>query len=1453
MAGLYFSVGADFQKLQQLKKDLDDLKAKLKGMDSAADKKAFDALNRQLQQVQREYDTLAGKISRYVTEQNKASQATASSTNEMLNLFAKIGGTTAFIGLGKQVMDVRNEFQQLEIAFGTMLKSTDKEAALMKDLSKFAAETPFGLQSAASGAKQLLAYGSTADTVIKELTMLGDVAAGTGQQIGDLVYLYGTLRTQGRAYLMDIRQFAGRGIPIYDELAKVLNTSKDKVNELVSAGKVGFPEVERAFKNMTTQGGLYGGLMEQQSAAIGGRLEALKDNIDSIFNTIGKNNEGVIYKSIDGLNTLVENYDKVGKILVALVATYGTYRAALIATTAIQNIGNIQAYASAFIQTARSLGIATAAQTAFNVSVKANPYVLLATTVVGLAVAVWALHDSTTAQEKAQERLNKRNEEAAKRKEDLQNETTRLIGVINSETASILQQVQAWDKLKEQYPEWVKNMSMAEFKALSLTEQQKLLNEALDSKTIKDTNAELQSQQKMVDELKTKIKEINIQENYTNTEAVKRLELLKDQLKKEDLHLEGLKKINKELEIQRLQAEFQAKPENKRRDILQEQLDDLKRQKSILEDNITKSGGLENAAMKVSPQFKMWGVQLQGVQNLIDQVKNSIDALDPNKKPKDKSFWKKQKEDAEAVLDAFESSQLSLLKRGVTKGIDPKVVDSYKKATKDISEANKNLGVYDFSGKSDKKAQEAADKMREASLKLLNLQAELDNESVKQQLDHEQQLLDIEQDSFDKRYRQNQLNTAKEFLSVEDYRQKMAKAQQDAAKDIYIKKNGNDTGFNFTTFDKTLLPDGLRSDSVEAQANKMVEAITSAYKKGNEDIARDKQAFLNEENMIFASELDKQLDSIRTHYEQRRKEAGTDAELLKKINENEIKETSSARLQSRQKRLEADSDYNQKYIQLVTDRYAFEADKRKVALQQQIKDQEAIISNLSDQLLNDPNNDELANQLRAARLELKQFNKELDNTTADKFLEIANGVSGVASSLRSALDDFGISFSENANKVADGAMQILEGGSKIAEGAKNMDISGMIQGAITQTQGYFNIIGGLFGPNGTAEYEGIKSQLESINKIYESIIANSKEDIVFGGGFATINAASTALDNYNKKVINLQKIAAASGGAGAAWNSHSAAWHTNKNVGADNFMSMGKIIDKSVNSINDLYNLTGDELYLIQSQMPEAWDKIDGRIKENLQSIIDCKDEANELKDALNEALTGVSQDAFYNDFINNLSDMSMSWEDMCDDFEDSLRKSIIAGLVADQYRDRINALYQSWSDAAKSDGRITEDEAKKLKEEYKSIVEQMMKDRESLVDSFGWDTSSGSSQSSSRGGFETITQDQAGSIDGRLTGIHETDIQNGITLKSIESNVAKIAQWNQPIGEKFNIDGIAVPILALNESALRVERMIEENRSIAIQMFYKVSDIEKHTKELYEINEGIKSIRKNTDVFNKK
>ena len=367
------------------------------------------------------------------------------------------------------------------------------------------------------------------------------------------------------------------------------------------------------------------------------------------------------------------------------------------------------------------------------------------------------------------------------------------------------------------------------------------------------------------------------------------------------------------------------------------------------------------------------------------------------------------------------------------------------------------------------------------------------------------------------------------------------------------------------------------------------------------------------------------------------------------------------------------------------------------------------------------------------------------------------------------LTNLGVEVPESISGALSGLGQIMSGLESI-DLTKPFSIisstTGILAGITKTISSFFG------GPDGTAYYEGVKEQLEAINEVYDRIIDKSKEDIVFGGGFASVQAATQAMDNYEKKVINLQKIAAASGRAGASWKSHSAEWHSNKNVGAiGGFEQMSDILGKSISSMTDLYSLSGDELFLIQSQMPEAWNLIDARIRENLDSIVACKDEANELRDALNQAMTGVDFDSFYNGFIDQLSDMDTSFEDMCDNFEDYLRKSIMAGLVASQYQGRINALYEQWSDTARSDSKITKNEADLLKEQYQQIVEDMMHDREEMFKTFGWDTSA-TSQESSKKGFATASQDSIDELNGRFTALQiageEIKNQNQLQTMSI-------------------------------------------------------------------------------------
>lgn len=233
---------------------------------------------------------------------------------------------------------VRGEFQQLEVAFNTMLGSKEQANTLMSQLVYTAAKTPFDLQGVANGAKQLLAYGTAAEDVNETLIRLGDIASGLSIPLNDLVWLYGTTMTQGRLFTQDLRQFMGRGIPLADELAKQFGVTKDKVGELVTAGKVGFPEVQKAIEAMTDKGGKFGGLMEEQSKTITGQISNIEDAISTMFNKIGKENESIINSGLSGVSYLVEHWEAVVTAIESAAVAYGTYKAAVMTAAALYGV-----------------------------------------------------------------------------------------------------------------------------------------------------------------------------------------------------------------------------------------------------------------------------------------------------------------------------------------------------------------------------------------------------------------------------------------------------------------------------------------------------------------------------------------------------------------------------------------------------------------------------------------------------------------------------------------------------------------------------------------------------------------------------------------------------------------------------------------------------------------------------------------------------------------------------------------------------------------------------------------------------------------------------------------------------------------------------------------------------------------------------------------------------------
>lgn len=275
-----------------------------------------------------------------------------------------------------QMMQVRGQFQQTEMAFKTMLQSEEKADALMKQLIRTAAVTPFGVEDVTEGAKQLLAFNVAAEDVNKTLIGLGDVAAGMGLNLKDLVMLYGTTIAKGKMDTMDLYQFLNRGIPIADEIAKVMgldvtNAIKE-VQKQIKAGKVTSDIFIQAMQNMSAEGSKFGGLMEAQSKTITGQISNIEDAIEQMFNELGKSQEGVINTGLGIVSTLVENWETVGKVLMTVVAAYGAYKAAVIAMIAISKVQVVWESAKAFLSLAKSITTAKDAMALFNLVSSSN-------------------------------------------------------------------------------------------------------------------------------------------------------------------------------------------------------------------------------------------------------------------------------------------------------------------------------------------------------------------------------------------------------------------------------------------------------------------------------------------------------------------------------------------------------------------------------------------------------------------------------------------------------------------------------------------------------------------------------------------------------------------------------------------------------------------------------------------------------------------------------------------------------------------------------------------------------------------------------------------------------------------------------------------------------------------------------------------------------------------------
>lgn len=1268
------------------------------------------------------------------------------------------------------------------------------------------------------------------------MTKIRAAILGTANQLGDAAF-------KGRTFQEALQLIYDKAGGSSTKMKELLGTDEALQAALMLTGEKA-KEAASDLDEVNNSAGAAEAAFKEMASSAENQMKLLGNNITATLRPLGKEILKQISSAAQSINKAFDNGNAqeslktIGALIVTVTTALAGYKGSILAistakqvhatVTAIVNkqrtieaanlvltkgmyaveAAMIAKNTSARVLLTKALKAQTIAQLKNAAAMLTNPYVLAAAAFATLGYAIYHVVTVETEAEKVQRKYNEACKAYTEQADNLKKSATDLLSTIRDETSANYEKVIAYNKLQSIMPNIFKNMDIEKLKLMDILSLNKMIAEEVQRR------ARIGAQTKL----------IMAQRNYNSIQS-----LIAEDSKR------GTYSGQYDIQLGRAKIEV-------------------------------------DAAQKV----------VDNIAKIQKQAKEEDKKENKKAKIQNKAFWTKQKDDATKALDSIASAQKKLMDAGNFKGIDATVVTAYKENIKKLKEAEKELKVYDSFSKQDDKAQ----KLHEEQEKYAILLDKQKLESQRQTEDLENQIAQSRIDAMvsgeSKVRAQRELDNQKEIQVLkrqkEDYIRAVIRAEKDkydAQEELNAKK---DKSYRKKTFNPSIVKVNTIKFN-ELISNELIQQAIAPYKE-------EMQAW--NEYLVEYGNFQQKKSAINAEYNQKIAEATTkgEKESLKKERDSKLKEVTFDELKKTINFADIFGDLNTQSTETLTkmrnklkeiinksakdlkptdlkelqeafsnidlkiaERNPFGELKQgiegyKNATEAVIKAQEdlntiqeggeVVVGTYTDEtgklitkLLTQEQAERNLSDAQKGRLESQGKLTKAVNSIGQQGQQLVNA----GNNLVDMLTNLGVEVPESISGALSGLGQIMNGLESI-DLTKPFSIisstTGILAGITKTISSFFG------GPDGTAYYEGVKEQLEAINKVYDRIIDKSKEGIVFGGGFASVKSAIQALDNYEKKVINLQKIATASGRAGASWKSHSAEWHSNKNVGAvGGFEQMSDILGKSISSMTDLYSLSGDELFIIQSRMPEAWSLIDARIRENLDSIVACKDEANELRDALNQAMTGVDIDSFYNGFIDQLSDMDTSFEDMCDNFEGYLRKSIMAGLVASQYQDRINALYGQWSDAAQSDKEITEEEANALKNQYQQIVKDMMHNREEMAKSFGWDSDEDSKREVSKKGIATASQDSVTENNGRLAVVQEHTYSINEGVKQIYSNTGKIVE---KLAYLSNMD----------------KNMNEMMRNGDLIITY-LSDISSHTARLEAIEKSIESIRMGIDTLNTK
>ena len=1236
----------------------------------------------------------------------------------------QIGVGVSLAGLVKQIAQTRGEFQQLEVAFTTLLQSKEKADALMAQMVDLAAKTPFDLQGVANGARQLLAYGFAAEDITDTLTRLGNVAAGLGLPLERLTYLYGTTAVQGRLYARDMLQFTSSGIPVLQEMAKMYGKTTEEINAMVTAGKIGFEDVKKVIESMTNEGGQFYNLMQEQSKTITGLISNLGDAIDTMFNDLGKSQEGIIAGALKGTISLVENYQKVLDIVAQLVVAYGTYKAALVVLTATERVHRTVTLAHAFglstLQTV--MGTLTKKTQALNAALMKNPYVLIAAAASAFAVTLYKIITAKSAEEIAYEKVNAAIDTYNQKLDEQKNKAEQLHTTMQDEVSTAYTKRKAYEELIRLYPELLQRYSEEEIKLLSLIDLTKELND------INDTR-----------------KENNLQEQYDAAlEKVKRLDQaiadamkfgdrtamagLSLSYKNAEAELDEYRKQLYELKETQKAAEWDTAPAEVKIATLQGNIDELKAQNAEIDRLIEDARNKQKEAPYLLPLYGESEDYYQSLkQSNLSQIatkQNEISSLRSGGKEtnRNKSYWEGQKKEAEAALEAMDVSL-----KGTAK---------WNELIAKIAEYDSKIKQYSVSGKTVTDATKAQKKLSDLILandKALQ-QSRIDilkdgkqKELAEIDLRTKEELDKLEQDKSKLKAAQGGIITADQ---TKDFQERQSNIQQKNADDraaIELKYAQELDKIYKQITDDTLSEEDRRIKGIKDKYEEFRKWVENALKAGN--ITKEQAIDLGIK--IDQAEIAASLNTIVEKY-------GTMEDKIAKIREKHAKDRETATKNGRSDLIpQIDKHETEEIGQIKVDELMKTDDW--INLFQNLdalssREIRRIIDNINKQLKNadfDPIN-------------LKAITDQLDQAaeTAVKKNPFSNVVTGFRD-YKKAMQE-AVRLREKYNQTQKESDKQAADQAELNAITKKQKAWQNAQAAAAETSQLIGAVSGMLGNMGVdvpAEVEGLMGALDS----FASMDITKPFSIVTGaiGGIANLIGGIFG-GGDRRKERNIQRL-------------------------QDQIDALEKSYDELGEAIEEAYSTDASELIeqqnelleqqkiLIQNQIAEERSKKDTdeeRVKEWENQVDEINKQIEENKEKALDAIFGEDLKSAIDNFATAYADAWANGEDRARTARDVVRnmmrqmviESIKSAIQSSEAMKKIREkLQEFWLDGVFS--------AEEQEEAYK-MADDLQK---YLDDKYGWAGSllsdnQASTQNATSRGFQAMSQDTGDELNGRFT-----------------------------------------------------------------------------------------------------